>query len=130
MKLVLPNLFAVLVVLFSSFNTPAPTTIRDEANRKKIAQLILDNLIKEQYDEVRKDFHSTLKNSLPTEKIAEAWQTVVGSAGQYKEVISTSVTQTQGFNQIKMRIRFEKDNTTLETTFNEDDKVIGLWLRP
>jgi hypothetical protein len=130
MRLVCPNLLAVLFVLFSSFNTANSSVTRDETNRKQITQAILDNLVKEKYEDVRKDFHSTLRNSLPTEKIAETWQTVISSAGQFKEVISTSAAQTQGFNQIRMRIKLETENATLETTFNEDDKVVGLWIKP
>lgn len=130
MRLVYPNLLAVLFVMFSSFNTPNLSVTRDETNRKQITRAILDNLVKEKYEDVRKDFHSTLRTSLPTEKIAETWQTVISSSGQFKEVISTAVAQTQGFNQIRIRIKFETENATLETTFNEDDKVVGLWIKP
>jgi len=118
---------STLLVSAFSFNR---TSFYDEAARKKITQEILDNFVKEDFDAVRKDFHSSLKTSLPADKIGEVWQSVINNGGKYISVISVNTSKVQEYNQVKMRIKFEKENATLETIFNEDDKVLGLWIKP
>ena len=105
-------------------------SISDEEKRKKISQEIVDNLVKEDYESVRKDFHVSLKTNLSAEKISEAWQNLISMTGIFEKVLSTTPAETNGFQQIRIRCKFKKDNATVETTFNEDDKVIGLWLKP
>ena len=102
----------------------------DESDRKRIATDILNNLVKENYEAVRKDFHASLKQNLPTERISEGWIKLVETIGAYKEVISTTPDVAQSYNQVKIRCRFENGNSSVEVTFNEDDKVIGLFLKP
>lgn len=103
----------------------------DEDTRKAITQAILDNLIKEDYDAVQKDFYGPFKQALPIEKISEAWQQTVTTVGDFVKVLATTAATTpEGFNQIRLRCQFKNDNLTVETTFNEDDKVIGLYLKP
>lgn len=124
-------LFLVILFSFSSINHQgAGIHIADEASRIKITKAILDNLVKEDYESVRKDFHSSLRTALPVEKIAEVWQNVVASTGSFKEIVSTNAIVNQGYNQVKIRCRFENENATIETTFTEDDKVLGLYIKP
>jgi hypothetical protein len=103
---------------------------RDEERRKAVTQAILDNLISEKYEDVRKDFHVTLKQILPVEKISETWRQIISVNGPFKKVIAVSTATDKGFNQIRMRCQFENDNSTVEVTFNEEDKVIGLIIKP
>jgi hypothetical protein len=107
-----------------------PAHPTDEARRKRITSEILDNFVKENYDSVSKDFHSSLKTTLPTERLSEVWKYVMTNFGAFKKVISTTTNVMQGYNQVLMRCQFEKDNATLEATFNEDDKVFGLYIKP
>lgn len=122
------TLFAsTFVYMGSSFK---PGHALDEERRKKISQNILDNLINEKYEDVRKDFAVGLKQGLPTEKIAEVWRQIIGTAGKFKKVLSVSTATDKGYNLIRMRLEFENDNLTQETAFSEEDKVISLWLKP
>lgn len=101
-----------------------------QENRKKITTDIVNSLVSEDYDAVRKNFHSTLKTALPVEKISEVWTSVITASGAFKEILSTSEVVVQGYNQVKIRCKFENENATVEATFNEDDKVIGLYIKP
>lgn len=125
-------LLALAIVILSFIPAPALRTnaFVDEAKRKQITNDILSNLVKEKYEDVRKDFHSSLKVTLPVEKISEVWSTVISQSGSYKKIISTNVTTFQGYNQVKLRLEFANENATLETTFTEDDKVLGLYIKP
>jgi hypothetical protein len=123
-------LFLSAFILVSATNTKSTAHLFDEATRKKITNDILNNLVKEDYEAVRKDFHSSLRTTLPVEKISEVWTSVVSQSGIYKKTLSTSVANVQGYNQVKLRIQFENENATLEATFTDDDKVIGLFIKP
>ena len=102
----------------------------DEGLRKQISTTILNNLVKQDYEAVRKDFHSSLKVTLPVEKISEAWETTVKVNGAFEKVLSTSATKMGEYNQIRIKCMFHDGNITLEVTFTEDDKVLGLFLKP
>jgi Protein of unknown function (DUF3887) len=106
------------------------TPLADEDRRKKISQTILDNQISENYEDVRKDFAEGLKQNLPVEKLAEGWRQIINVYGSFKKVLSVTAAADKGYNQIRMRVQFEKGNLTQETTFTEDDQVIGLFMKP
>lgn len=120
----------LLVFLSQTSFTIKTNLFRDEENRKKITQSILDNLIAEQYQESTKYFHATLKKNLPVEKIAEVWKEMTSVNGAFEKVLSVSTATDKGFNQVKMRCHFKEENLTLETTFTEDDKVIAIFFKP
>src|SRR5688572_32904125 len=113
-------LVIALLITATSFTFKSSTTFKplsDEANRKRITNAILDNLVKENYEDVRKDFHSTLKANLTVEKISEVWAAVVNTNGAFEKISNTTVAEVQGFNQVKLRCQFKNENATLETTF-------------
>jgi hypothetical protein len=123
---------AVLTAIFisqTSFSLKV-NSFSDEDNRKKIAQTLLDDLINERYEDVTKAFHASLKTALPVEKISEVWKQVISINGPFEKVLSVNTGTDKGFDQIKMRCHFEKENATVETTFNEDDKIVGLFIKP
>ena len=103
---------------------------RDEERRKKITQTLLDNMIKENYEDVRKDFSVSLKQALPVEKISETWKQWISTYGSFEKVLSVSAASDKGYNQIRIRCKFKNENSTIETTFTEEDKVIALFIKP
>ena len=127
--LCITSLIAVFITQNSFITNITPG--QDEDNRKEIAKTILDNNVKEKYEEMRTNCTNALKEQLPAEKIAGVWKQLIGSEGPYQKMLSinTSVTQ-EGYNQVLMRCAFQNDNLTLVVTFNQDDKVIGLIWRP
>jgi len=120
--LTLPILASVPKNQSSGFN--------NEEKRKKVTQAILDNLVKEKYEDARSDFHVSLKAVLPVEKISENWRAIIQLNGKFQKVLSVNAITTMGYNQVQLRCEFANDNMTLEATFNEDDKVIGLYFKP
>jgi len=106
-----------------------PSHRQDDVIRKNVAEKILKNLVQEKFEDVRADFHSTLKQSLPAERISEAWVKQLETYGEYKSTVSMTSAKFQEYNQVKIRCKFENDNSTIEVTFNEDNKVIGLYLK-
>lgn len=96
----------------------------------KISKEIATNLSEKKYEDVRKDFSNGLKNNLSTDMIAKGWENLVAQNGAFTEIISATKTNVQGYDVIKVRCKFEKENANVEVTFNDDKKVIGLFLKP
>ncbi|RZK38037.1 MAG: DUF3887 domain-containing protein [Pedobacter sp.] len=113
----------------TNFKTQIHQNIVDEPNRKKIAEAIVSDLAKENYEQVRKEFHAQLKANLSVEKISEAWAKFTETMGSFEKIVSTSPTTARGYTQIKCRCAFKEGNATVEVTFDEDDRVIALFLR-
>ena len=122
------SLLALYFLSGNSFTSMDGTL--DEAKRTKVTKEILNNLIKESYEDARKDFDPEFRKNLSAEKIGEVWKQVVSQNGNFSSVTTTSVGVTQGFNKVIMRLAFEDGKATLESIFNTEDKVIGLFLRP
>jgi hypothetical protein len=104
--------------------------VQDEANRKDIAKRILDNNIAEKYEDMRADFSAELKAQLPAEKIAGVWKQIIDSEGPFQKVLSTSAVVVEGYNQVLIRCAFKNDNLTMQVTFNQEEKVVGLFWKP
>jgi len=119
--------FTMLIAAFVTQNSFITNTASvQEDNRKEIAKKILENNVAEKYENMRADFSGGFKDQLPAEKIAGGWKQLIDSAGPYQKVLSINTVVTQGYNQVLIRCAFKNDNLTLEVTFNQDDKVIGL----
>lgn len=114
----------------SSLSSVNVKLANDDESRKKIAAEILDNLIKENYDQITEEFSIALKRTLTVEQISSAWSDFIEIYGTFSEKISTEASKPQGYDLIKIRCKFENDNGTIEVYFNENDKVVGLFLKP
>jgi hypothetical protein len=67
---------------------------------------------------------------LSTQNIKDAWLNTTNIVGEFEKILSTRTAVSQGYNQVISRCKFEKDKMNVEVIFNEDDKVLGLWLKP
>ncbi|QDK77730.1 DUF3887 domain-containing protein [Spirosoma sp. KCTC 42546] len=129
--------FALLLLpthrLESSSNQIDNVIIRrsiDESSRMVIAQKIIDNLAKEKFEAVRADFAGVLKQQLSPQNIKDVWLSTTAQLGRFEKVVATRTAVIQGYNQVISRCKFESDVINIEVTFNEDDKVFGLFLKP
>ena len=116
----------LLVILSISF----VSVVNAQSSREKIATNIVTNFVKGEYEKVRSDFSGTLRNQFTKDLIQQLWENVIANAGNYEGVISTNELVFQGYNIVKKRLKFANDNANIEVTFNEDDKVIGLYIKP
>ena len=123
-------LFLSLLPVIKSTSVPGKNIKQfDQETRNRIAKSIINDLSKEDYDGVMSYYDISLKQNLPREKLQEVWQNIVNNYGPYSEVISMNNIVNQGYNQVILRLKFEKGNLTLELTYNQDDQVFGLFFK-
>jgi len=105
------------------------TLANAQLTRDEITQNVIKNFVKKDYAKVQQDFSGTLKNKLSQQQLQDAWEGVIAEVGNYISVLKTTEYQSQGYNVVKKRLQFKIDNRNLEVTFNEDDKIIGLYFK-
>jgi uncharacterized protein DUF3887 len=96
----------------------------------RIANAIADNLSRKNYEDVRKDFTNSLKEKLNADMIGQGWENLLAQNGAFSKIMTTSKSTENGYTIVKVRCQFEKENANVEVTFNDDNKVIGLFLKP
>ena len=82
------------------------------------------------YEDVQKEFANGLKSQLTAEMIGKGWENLLSQAGDFVKIISTTSTTIQNYPVVKVRCQFKNDNANVKVTFNDDNKVIGLFLKP
>ena len=120
-------LAGMLVLTANQLYSLTPSVVN---NIETISREILDNLVKADYAAVRTNFHSTLRDQLSVQQIRDAWTNLTASVGKFKEIMTVKESTVNNYRQINIRCKFENDNATLQVTFNENEKVVGIYLIP
>lgn len=116
-------LFTIVLLWAAPLKTADP-------KREEIARKIVKNMVDDKFEDARVAFAYSLKQGLSAQQMQQAWSGLLVQIGEFQNVISATDAQTQGYNQILVRCKFARENATVEVTFNEDNKVIGLYLKP
>jgi len=76
------------------------------------------------------DFDSTMKAALAGEKLAEAWNGLLGQVGQYKGQKSRRAEEYAGYRLIVVTAEFEKADIDIRVAFDTAGRVAGLTFAP
>jgi hypothetical protein len=97
---------------------------------KGIAQEVAVNLVKIDYEAVRKDFNEQLQASLSAEKLAQAWAAIVLRFGAFQRQLEAVVGKNQGFDTVYIKCQMEGGLIMIEVVFDKKGRIGGLWMRP
>ncbi|MGH9897486.1 MAG: DUF3887 domain-containing protein [Pyrinomonadaceae bacterium] len=75
-------------------------------------------------------FDQLMQGSLPPEKLQEAWTSVTEQAGLFKRQVSVHEEKIDKLNIVVVRCEFEKVWINVRITFDENDKISGLFFVP
>ncbi len=125
---------AILFIMFlgiSAFAQQAggTTTPTGTEIREKVATNIANAFAKKDYAAVRKDFAKIMLDALSEEKIKNTWEGFITKVGEFQKVLTTTEVKEKDYNIIKKRCQFASENATIQVTFNEENQVIGLYLK-
>jgi hypothetical protein len=116
-------LCSVAVILL--YQNSAPVSKRAEISRN-----IVNNMVNDKWEEARVDFSYPLKQSLTTQQMQQSWSALLVQIGEFKKITTITEREMQGYNQSVVRCEFARENFSVEITFNAEDKVIGIYLKP
>ena len=84
------------------------------------------------FDKVVARFDEKMAASLPREKLAEAWQTVVDQAGAFKSVTSVAIKEvpTPALHVVVLTSAFEMRPVNIQIAFRDNGSIAGLYFLP
>jgi len=114
--------FFLLVVLHTCYFGIAQTFEKEER--------IIHFLEHSNFKQLKKQFSPELKSSLSKQKLEKIWNGIEKQFGNYKShEASRSISISEG-EKSRTRLCFEKGSLELETVFDENNLLIGIFLRP
>jgi hypothetical protein len=131
-----PILLAATLIVFITFGMTGYSQIVSAAAatsamemREKLSDELVTNLSNKNYAAARKDFAKVMLDAMSVEKQKEAWEGLIAKVGAFQKVLTTKEEIVSGYNVIKKRCQFAGENATIQVTFNEENKVIGLYFK-
>jgi uncharacterized protein len=116
--------FVVLGPCLAAAQTPGNSTT-DRAKR------ILDLLVREQFDEVAREFNEKMTAAMPVTRLRDTWTKVRQQAGAYVSAIDESVTAPgPGFTAVVLGCQFERAALNIRIGFDGQNKIGGFGIVP
>jgi Protein of unknown function (DUF3887) len=100
----------------------APPTVRSVT--------ILNHLVKGEFDDVEADFNPTMKDAVPSSKLAEVWNGVVAQYGAFKSLGDPAATTEDGYRVVYVPMTFEKGVLRGKLVYDNTNYVAGFWIQP
>lgn len=98
--------------------------------RDQISRRIVDNLRTDKFQAIQDECHILVKPAFPVGQLNQMWSNVLVQLGEFESIKSITETKNQTYQVVSVRCKFRKDNATIELTYNEDNKIIALYIKP
>ena len=95
-----------------------------------LAEQFVELLVKGQFAKAVEGFDTAMKESLPTDKLAQTWRTTTGQAGLFKQQLGTRLEKFLGSDIVFVTCEFEKGPMDVKVVYDSNRKVSGLWFLP
>lgn len=118
-----------LFILSSVFMRPN-VTAQVNPTRDQISRRIIENLRTDKFQAIQDECHILIKPSFPVAQLNQMWSNVLVQLGEFESVKSVTEAKNQTYQVVSVRCKFRKDNATIELTYNEDNKIVGLYIKP
>lgn len=104
--------------------------VDDATSEQYISQSeeIVDLLNNADYEEVHAKFDDNMKTLLPVEDMNE-FTPIIQDSGSFKEIDKASVEEDDGYYVTVLVAKYSEDNRVFTITFDEDDKIAGLFIQ-
>lgn len=97
-----------------------------EARAGEMTQALVEGNVAD----VTKRYTDRMQRALPDDKLREVWNDFQNQAGAFQQVDRTRHAFIRGFNVIFVDIQFASQPATLQYTFDGEDRLSGLYIRP
>ena len=125
------KLLTILVSSFILVMLAACGNQVDDATTKKYigqAKAVAEDLTDGNYEDVHAQFDATMKASLSTEQMAELEPIIKGS-GSFEKFDKESIEEKDGNYTVVLVAKYSKENRVYTISFNDQDEVIGLFIK-
>jgi hypothetical protein len=139
-----PNiLFLSMISLVVLVNLALPVSLRASQqllhrsfsppvfDHKEDAKGVVNKLVAEDFEGIRKNFNAQLKAALSAEKMKDGWTAIGNQLGKYKSQGQPhSGPGPGGYDIVIIRCQMDKGELDIEVDYDSDGLIGGLWLRP
>jgi hypothetical protein len=91
---------------------------------------IFTSITEGRWEDARRDFAAKMSAALDAEGLARGWTVTAGQIGAYQGMGEPIARRAGDHTIVEIPLRFEAADATGRVVFDEDGKVVGLWIRP
>lgn len=102
----------------------------EEVDLKYLSKKFVQLLIAEGYPDAVRYFDGELRESLPQDRLREAWWALLTQVGFFKRQIGVRQTAEQGYDIVFVTCEFDKATVDVKIVFNNANQIAGLWFVP
>jgi dienelactone hydrolase len=119
-------LTAVAILLTVCFCAPKAKAQDVESLAKSLTQ----QLAARQFDPIVAHFDETMTSAMPSAKLAEFWDGLVGQVGAFQSIAETRTQPVQGYQVVLVTSKFEKTALNVKWVFDSKGRVAGFFVVP
>jgi hypothetical protein len=94
------------------------------------ATAILASIAEGRPEDAREDFGDRMREGVDAGRLSDGWAHTVGLIGSYEGMGEPFAHRVGDHTAVEVPLRFEAGDATGRVVFDDDGKVVGLWLRP
>ncbi len=134
-SIVFAAVFSCSIIAYAQQTSSAPASAPENASQPAgafdgRARAFVGLLAKGRFDQAYQKFDSAMRQALPVEKLAEAWQGVVGGAGSFQRIVMVRTQKVAGFEAVFVTCQFEHQRLDTKVVYDSVGQVTGLWFVP
>lgn len=95
-----------------------------------LAQDFVNLLVKGDFESAEARFDATMKEAMPTSKLEETWNALIGQVGAFKQQIGTRTQEAAPYHIVFVTAAFEKANLDIRVVFDDQKQIAGLFFAP
>ena len=102
----------------------------EDVGLKAIAKEFVDLLVEGQFSTATENFDTTMKDTLPTEKLEEVWNVTTEQTGPFKQQIGVRAEKELSYDVVFVTCEFERGPLDIKVVYNSEGQVAGLFFPP
>lgn len=100
-----------------------------EDELKARAEEVINKLNDKNYSGILENSSDELKNSLPDNKLQEAWEGFSKDIGNYDSITKMTVAEKNGYGVVIANTKYESKKLTFTLSFNKEMKLSGIYMK-
>ncbi len=122
-------LLITLIVLVTLFN-PVLALAQDTVDPQAIAQAVIDNMIKRDFEAAGIHFGPVLAEALSAEQLEQTWDSITTQVGAFQQQTGVSQQQVDDYVVVVITLQFEKAMLDAQLSIASNGQIDGFYIRP
>ena len=124
-------IFSILIlVIFWSMGHAQETDTSKSPELVTAARGFIDLLVKNDFAGGTATFDSTMKAAMPADKLEDAWKSLIGEVGPFKNQGEAHIQKVRQYDVVAITCQFEKSPLDIQVTFDNKKNIAGLFFTP